>query len=70
VVIKIDIDTSGIEARLLSQIAAKRELSDRIDELFYEDHVHGHPFMHGGPWAYMVNDRAGLWWTAMPSSES
>ena len=32
------------------QIVEDSSLSSRVDELYYEDHVHMHPFMHGGPW--------------------
>ena len=50
VVLKIDIDSPEIEERLLQQIVEDSSLSSRVDELYYEDHVHMHPFMHGGPW--------------------
>ena len=50
VVLKIDIDSPEIEERLLQQIVEDSSLSSRVDELYYKDHVHMHPFMHGGPW--------------------
>ena len=56
VVIKIDIDYPAIENRLVEQILADSDVSSRIDELFYEDHVQLHPFMHGsGPWLRFNN---------------
>ena len=47
---KIDIDSAPIEEGLIRQIITRAQLHTRIDELYYEDHVRGHPFMHGGPW--------------------
>lgn len=43
VVFKVDIDTAEVEEPLLSQILADPEVSGRIDELFFEHHVHLHP---------------------------
>lgn len=39
VVIKIDIDNSEVESSFLSQILSDRQISSRIDELYYEHHV-------------------------------
>lgn len=56
VVIKIDIDYPAIEHALLEEILADASVHSRIDELFYEDHVQLHPFMHGpGPWLRFNN---------------
>jgi hypothetical protein len=56
VVVKIDIDYPEIEQALLEQIISDQEVHSRIDELYYEDHVRLHPWMHdGGPWERFNN---------------
>ena len=53
---KIDIDYPAIEQALIEQILHSPELCTRIDELYYEDHVLLHPYMHGeGPWRRFNN---------------
>ena len=53
VVIKVDIDAPQIEAALLAQIVADAELSSRIDELYFEHHVHRSPMAALG-WRRML----------------
>lgn len=43
VVLKIDIDTPSVEEPLLVQILHDHELAARIDELYFEHHVHLSP---------------------------
>ena len=50
---EIDIDAPHIEAALLAQIVADAELSSRIDELYFEHHVHRSPMAALG-WRRML----------------
>ena len=51
-----DIDYPEIEQALLDQILSDPAVHSRIDELYYEDHVQLHPWMHGaGPWKRFNN---------------
>jgi hypothetical protein len=43
VVFKLDIDTAEVEEQLIMQILNDTNLSDRIDELYFEHHVWLHP---------------------------
>jgi hypothetical protein len=46
VVMKIDIDSPGIERELFNKIAEDSSLSELIDELYYEPHVMFEPMLH------------------------
>ena len=48
VVLKIDIDTAWVEARLISQILEDDTLAELIDELYFEHHVHRTPMREWG----------------------
>jgi hypothetical protein len=50
VIIKLDIDTSGLESELANQIVNDRSISSLIDEMFFEMHI-------------TVNEMRGFWGT-------
>jgi len=50
VVVKLDIDNNFIENSLIMQIIENRTISELIDEIFWENHVIGHPVAHFGAW--------------------
>ena len=49
VVFKLDIDNEVVELAFIEQIMNDKELSDLIDELYFEHHVSGHP-LHKESW--------------------